>query len=101
MTLVTIQLPGQFTFSQLCKLFNGMHSAVKVIQSDNRTGTLSKVKEPPHAFATFNTANHCANDTQWNARTMGVQKNKRPSLCEIRTLRLENLRHDSTPKDQA
>lgn len=101
MTLVTIQLPGQYTFSQLCKLFNGMHSAVKVIQSDNRTGTQSKVKEPPHAFAKFNTASPCANDSEWDAGAMGVQKNRRPNLCEIRTLRLETLRHDSTPQDQA
>lgn len=94
MTLVTIRLPGQYTFSQLCQLFKGMHSAVEVIRAQNRTGQFSKVKEPPHAFAAFNTAIPCANDPQWDAGAVEVRKDSRPSLCEIRTLRLETMDPD-------
>ena len=97
MTLVTIRLPGQYTLSQLCRLFKGMHQGVEVIRAQCRTGQFAKIKEPPHAFAAFDTSVACANDSQWNAGAMEVRKDSRPSLCEIRALRIPAMRPDQPP----
>lgn len=84
-TIITIEAPGYYLPEQAQAMIKNLCAQFRVLNVRSK-----KIKELPHVSVRFSADVRCANDPVWHDGALENKADSRPTLDQIRALRLSD-----------